>query len=181
MSVHACAARHSAICLARAVGMTARERRTVTCDSFRCDMTLRVAPDVRDQPRQVVEALALSFSARLVASRGSRQQQGPVKRINDTSKESSARTAGELVALKSFAIEMRRTGSAKHESRSAFRTLGLANARRHFVCFGHHANGPFEARIPTPPHLLELAERRPAASRVHQKKAYQRYLAPVRY
>src|SRR5262245_46338768 len=85
------------------------------------------------------------------------------------------------IALKSFAIEMRRTGSAKHESRSAFRTLGLANARRHFVCFGHHANGPFEARIPTPPHLLELAERRPAASRVHQKKAYQRYLAPVRY
>ena len=133
------------------------------------------APGVRGQPRQTVQAPALSFSAQPIASRGSRQQQCPVKRINDAGEESSARCAGEFIALEPVAIEMRRTGPAKHESRPAFRTLGLAKARRLFVCFGHHANRSFEARIPTPPLCLELAEKRLAASRAYQKKAYQRY------
>jgi hypothetical protein len=74
------------------------------------------------------------------------QQQCPVKGIDDASQRSAAMAAIEFVALKSMTIEVGYSGSAKQESRLAFRAFNFSKARRPFprpstfVCFGHHAN-----------------------------------------
>jgi hypothetical protein len=76
----------------------------------------------------------------------SRQQQCPVKGIDDARQRSAAMAAIEFVALKSMTVEVGYSGSAKQESHLAFRAFNFSKPRRPFlrpstfVCFGHCAN-----------------------------------------